>query len=62
MRPLEVLGNEHGLIRQALESLSLAKEKLEAGERPKTEFFEKALEFARTYVLKYHHFKPARAR
>jgi len=57
MNPLEILGNEHGLIRQALDSLSLAKEKLEAGERPKTEFFEKALEFARTFVLKYHHFK-----
>jgi len=27
----------------------------ERGDRPKPQFFEKALEFARTFVLQYHH-------
>jgi hemerythrin-like domain-containing protein len=57
MKPTEILVSEHNLIRQALESCSLAVEKLESGEKPPMEFFEKAVEFARTFSDKFHHHK-----
>ena len=57
MKPLETLRNEHGLIRQFLDQLELAGEKLEAGERPPREFFELGLRFAREFADEYHHIK-----
>lgn len=57
MKPLETLRNEHGLIRQFLDNLALAVEKLENGERPPKEFFEKGVQFARTFADTFHHFK-----
>lgn len=57
MKPTQILRDEHALIRQALDSCALAVEKLEAGERPPEEFFQKAVEFARSFSDKYHHFK-----
>lgn len=57
MEALEILLKEHGLIRQFLDILHLGMEKLEEGERPPVEFFEKAIEFARKFSDKYHHFK-----
>ena len=57
MRPMEVLRNEHGLIRQYLDNLALAVEKLESEERPPREFFEKAVQFARDFPDGVHHFK-----
>ncbi len=56
-QPTEILVEEHNLIRRVLEHLTLAKEKLETGERPPVGFFEKALAFVRTFVQKFHHFK-----
>lgn len=56
-QPLKMLIEEHDVIRKALEILTLAKEKLEAGERPPSEFFEKAITFLRTFVFRFHHFK-----
>jgi len=57
MKPLETLRNEHGLIRQFLDNLALAVEKLENEERPPKEFFEKGVQFARTFADTFHHFK-----
>ena len=57
MNAMEILSGEHALIRQYLDNLSFAAEKIERGERPPKEFFEKAVEFARTFVDKHHHFK-----
>ncbi len=57
MGPLEILSNEHGLIRQFLDNLALAVEKLEDEQRPPTEFFEKGVEFARTFADSFHHIK-----
>jgi hemerythrin-like domain-containing protein len=57
MDPLETLSNEHGLIRQYLDNLALAGERIENGQYPSTAFFEKALEFARGFSDKFHHFK-----
>ena len=57
MDPLETLSNEHGLIRHYLDNLSLAAQKIENGQRPSAAFFEKSLEFARTFADKIHHFK-----
>ena len=57
MKSLEILKKEHGLIRHALDIYSLAKEELEIGERPPKEFFEKAIEFSRTFADRFHHFK-----
>jgi len=57
MRPLETLRNEHGLIRQFLDNLALAVTKLEDEERPPKEFFEMAVQFARTFADKFHHIK-----
>ena len=44
MGPLEIPRNEHGLMRQHLDNLQLAAEKLEADERPPKELFEQAEE------------------
>ena len=57
MRPLDVLRNEHGLIRQFLDNLDLAVEKMESDELPPREFFEDALRFARTFADEFHHIK-----
>ena len=57
MEPLETLTNEHGLIRQFLDNLTMAANHIENGRRPSTAFFEKALEFAATFNDSYHHFK-----
>jgi len=57
MTALEILVKEHSLIRSFLDNLSLAAEKMERGEQPPAEFFEKAVEFARTYADRFHHFK-----
>lgn len=57
MDPIETLSNEHGLIRQFLDVLSMAAEKIENGHRPSQAFFEKGVEFARTFADRYHHFK-----
>jgi len=57
MNPLEILSNEHGLIRQYLDNLAVAAEKIEAEQYPPREFFDKAVEFARTFADKFHHFK-----
>ena len=57
MEALEILLKEHGLIWRFLDILRLGVEKLEEGERPPVEFFENAIEFARKFSDKYHHFK-----
>ena len=57
MDPIETLSNEHGLIRQFLDVLSLAAEKIEDGQHPSEAFFEKGVEFARTFADHDHHFK-----
>ena len=57
MDPIETLSNEHGLIRQFLDVLTMASEKIENGQRPSEAFFEKGVEFARTFADHYHHFK-----
>ena len=57
MGPIKILVDEHSLIRNALESLSLAMEKIENGEHVPVVFFEKWLEFYRSFILNYHHFK-----
>jgi hemerythrin-like domain-containing protein len=57
MNVLRILGHEHGLIRQYLDNLQFAVERLERGEKPPVQFFENAVLFARDFVDKYHHFK-----
>lgn len=57
MDAIEILVNEHSLIRQFLDNLSIAIERLETDERPPREFFEKAIDFARNFTDKFHHFK-----
>lgn len=57
MDAMDILRSEHALIRQFLDNLGFAAEKLERGERPPKEFFEKAVDFSRHFVDKHHHFK-----
>lgn len=57
MNALEILTKEHGLIRQFLDNLSMAVEKIENGENPKREFFDRSLDFVQDFINKYHHFK-----
>ncbi len=57
MDPIETLSNEHGLIRQYLDNLALAATHLEEGRRPSRAFFEKGIDFARTFADRFHHFK-----
>jgi serine/threonine protein kinase len=54
---IEILIKEHALIRQFLDNLAFAVDKLETGERPAVEFFEKAVQFARNFADKFHHLK-----
>jgi hemerythrin-like domain-containing protein len=46
MEPVETLSNEHGLIRQFLDNLTMAAHHIENGRRPSTAFFDKTLDFA----------------
>ena len=57
MDPLYTLKHEHGLIRQALDNITLAKEEMENGKKPPIEFFQKSLDFFRNLVIKKHHIK-----
>jgi hemerythrin-like domain-containing protein len=57
MGALETLTNEHGLIRQYLDNLTLAAGSIEDGKRPSSEFFDKAVEFSRNFADTFHHFK-----
>ena len=57
MNVLHSLVQEHRLIRQYLDNLAFAVERLEHGDRPPKEFFENAVLFAREFVDGYHHFK-----
>jgi hemerythrin-like domain-containing protein len=54
---IEILVQEHILIRQFLDNLALAVEKLEEEERLPRQFFEKAVAFARHFAGRFHHFK-----
>jgi hemerythrin-like domain-containing protein len=61
MDPIETLSNEHGLIRQYLDILSMAAEKIENGQRPSEAFFEQLAQKKRGEVdaqldaLRYEH-------
>jgi hemerythrin-like domain-containing protein len=57
MEALNILIDEHLLIRQFLDNLNAALRKMEQGNRPPREFFDKAVSFAREFTDKYHHFK-----
>ena len=57
MNPIHILSQEHDLIRQVLDHLQAAKEKLEIAKWPPRIFFEKAVEFSVNFSDKYHHFK-----
>jgi len=57
MDPLRILSLEHGLIRQYLDALQHAVERLERGEKPPAQFFENAVLFARNFTDKFHHDK-----
>jgi hemerythrin-like domain-containing protein len=57
MNVTDILVREHLIIRESLDALSRARDDLEQGQRPPKEFFAVAVEFARNFADKYHHFK-----
>lgn len=57
MDPFETLSNEHSLIRQYLDNLTLAADDIQNGGQPPGVFFEKAVVFARMFADEFHHFK-----
>jgi hemerythrin-like domain-containing protein len=57
MRTIDILVKEHELILEALDYLAAARDGLEKRRRPPRGFFEKAIEFAREFADRYHHFK-----
>jgi len=57
MDPIQILLEEHQLIRKALENLALAMEMIENDEKVSPVFFEKWREFYRSFILDHHHFK-----
>ena len=57
MNPVETLAIEHRLIRENLDQLTGALQRLEAGGRPPLEFFARAVDFARSFTDAYHHGK-----
>ena len=54
MNPIDILIEEHLLVRQFLDNLSLALNKLEKDIRPPREFFNKAIKFAQNFTDKFH--------
>jgi hemerythrin-like domain-containing protein len=57
MEPLDMLRNEHGLIRQYVDHLADAADKIKNEQRPPREFFEKATQFSKEFADQYHHVK-----
>jgi len=57
MNPTDILREEHGLIEQFLDALDRAVQKLQKGERPPRQLFDKAAEFANAFTHDCHHFK-----
>lgn len=57
MKAIKILIDEHDLIIQCLDHLSLAAKKIVDNQGPPKEFFEGALDFCRVYADKYHHWK-----
>jgi hemerythrin-like domain-containing protein len=57
MRTIDILVTEHELILEALDYLAAARDGLEKRRRPPKEFLEKAVDFAREFADRYHHFK-----
>ncbi len=57
MKPLEILKNEHGLIRRYLDLLESAANRMEEGKKPPREFFEKGVRFGREFADEFHHHK-----
>ncbi|MGQ9652903.1 MAG: hemerythrin domain-containing protein [Thermodesulfobacteriota bacterium] len=57
MDAMDMLQREHELIQEFLGNLSSALERLEQGRSVPRDFFDKAVEFARVFADKYHHFK-----
>lgn len=57
MDPIEILRNEHGLIRRFVDLLSVAVERLEMEDPPRRAFFEKSIEFVRGFSDGFHHKK-----
>ena len=57
MDAMGMLQREHELIQEFLGNLSSALERLEQGRSVPRDFFDKAVEFARVFADKYHHFK-----
>ena len=57
MESIRTLIGEHRLILEQLDNLSLARQMLEEGLWPPRAFFEGAVEFARAFADRFHHFK-----
>ena len=57
MNPVDILIEEHILVRQFIDNLSIAQNKLERDLYPSSEFFDKAVKFAQNYTDSYHHYK-----
>ncbi len=57
MTPTKILMDEHAVIRQFIDNLVMSLEQIEGGKRPPVKFFEKAIDFAQKFVLRFHHFK-----
>lgn len=57
MNVLEKLMVEHHLIQNFLDRLQEGQIKMESGGKLPPEFFSKAIEFARSFADKYHHYK-----
>ena len=55
MDVLEILGAEHRLIAQFLDTAGFVVRRLSRGERPPTAYFEEALRFADEFIDRYHH-------
>ncbi len=57
MNITQALISEHVLILKGLESLRIARDKIEQNQHPPKLFFQKAVSFFRNYADKYHHYK-----
>lgn len=57
MNVIDVLVDEHKLVRQYLDTLGIAVDLMGSGEELPEDFFDKTLDFSNTFLDTYHHFK-----
>jgi hemerythrin-like domain-containing protein len=57
MKAIDVIHDEHRVIRDFIDKVQISLELLAKGEHPPRRFFELAVQFTKDYIERFHHFK-----